>query len=262
MGHIKYGPLPATRAWNEVVELIAGGASVRQIATATVRAAERGFREAANNQAVIEAYWLLIRLPLAARSPAFAIALRDCGVGVPDEPDLLALAVAFSEAIDARMPNGRGRTDVAEMAQTASVETIHGTIGPRTTSLFGAGPPEVQRAFAALGTAKQFGSFARPFFARFAFKILAYLLSKTLPLHVGEGRRFRTLAEHERFMDALRAHCHEATGHHDKFAGDWFSRHRRLTVSDIERDETQLFFGHAMTKLIDEFRQREATHGD
>jgi hypothetical protein len=36
MGHIKYGPLPATRPWNEVVGLIAGGASAAQIATATV----------------------------------------------------------------------------------------------------------------------------------------------------------------------------------------------------------------------------------
>src|SRR4051794_11112199 len=105
MGHVKYGPLPATRKWKEVVELIAGGASVRQIATATVTAAERGFRSAANDQAVIETYWLLVRLPLAARAPSFAHELRDCGVDVRDDPDLLGLAVAFSEAVDARMPN-------------------------------------------------------------------------------------------------------------------------------------------------------------
>ncbi len=262
MGHIKYGPLPKTRKWNEVVDLIAGGASAAQIATATVNAAERGFRSAAKDQAVIETYWLLVRLPLAARTPAFAPALRSLAVHVPNDPNLLELAVAFSEAIDARMPNGRGRTDVAEMAQTAGVETINGTVHPRASSLFGAGPPEVQQAFSELATPKQFGLFARPFFSRFAFKILAYLLSKTLPHHVGEGRRFRTQAEQERFVDALRDHCHETTGHHARFAGDWFSLHRFQSAADIDRDETKRFFGHAMTKLIDEFRRREGSDGD
>ena len=263
MGHLKFGPLPQTRPWREVVDLIAGGASAMQIATATVNAAERGFRSAANDQAVIESYWLLVRLPLAARAPAFAIALRDCHMPVcGDEPGLLDLAVAFSEAIDARMPNGRGRTDVAEMAQTAGVETINGTVHPRAGSLFGTGPLEVQRALAELGTPKQFGLFARPFFTRFAFKMLTYLLSKTLPQHVGAGRRFRTQAEHERFIDALRDHCHEATTHHARFAGDWFSLHRFQAAGDIERDETQRFFGHAMTKLIDEFRRRGDSDGD
>lgn len=262
MGHIKYGPLPATRPWNEVVELIAGGASVRQITLATLTAAERAFRAAADDRGVLEACWLLVRFPLAARAPAFALALRDCGVGVADEPGLIELAVAFSEAVDARMPNNRGRTDLAEMAQTAGVETLNGTVGPRAENLFGAGPPEVRRALAELATETQFGRFARPFFTRFAFKILAYLLSKVLPQHVGEGRRFRTQAEHERFLDALRDHCHEATGHHDKFAGEWFSLHKFRTAGDIGRDETQRFLGHGMTKLIDEFRRREGSHGD
>jgi len=261
MGHIKYGPLPATRKWKEVVELIGGGASAAQIATATVNAGERGFRGAANDRGVIEAYWLLVRIPLAAREPAFAPALRDCHMAVPDEPDLLELAVGYSEAIDARMPNGRGRTDLAEMAQAAGVEIISGAVNVRASSLFGAGPPEVHSALAGLATAKHFGLFARPFFSRFAFKMLAYLLSKTLPQHVGEGRRFRTQAEHERFVDALRDHCHEATGHHARFAGDWFSLHRFQTASDISREETQRFFGHAMTKLIDEFRRREGRDG-
>jgi hypothetical protein len=84
----------------------------------------------------------------------------------------------------------------------------------------------------------------------------------TLPQHVGEGKRFRTQAEYGRFMNALCDHCDEATGHHDKFAGDWFSLHRFQTAADIERDETQRFFGHAMTKLINEFRRREGENGD
>src|ERR1051325_2484187 len=72
MGHIKYGPLPRTCRWREVVDLVAGGASAAQLATATVNAAARGFREAANDRGVVEAYWLLVRLPLAPPPPPLA----------------------------------------------------------------------------------------------------------------------------------------------------------------------------------------------
>jgi hypothetical protein len=100
-----------------------------------------------------------------------------------------------------RMANNRGRTDLGEMAQTAAVEAINAVVGPRSESLFGSGPDEVQRAFAALATPAQFGALARQFFSRFAFKSLGYFLSKAAPLAIGEGKRFRTVAEQAQFTD-------------------------------------------------------------
>jgi hypothetical protein len=159
------------------------------------------------------------------------------------------------------MAAGHGRTDLAEMAQVAGVEALWAAPGPRAPALFGTGPIEVRKGFAALATAKRFGEFARPFFARFAYKVLAYLLSRLIPLPVGDGRAFRTLADAERFADALRTHCREATHHHARFAADWFSLHRFEAAGDITRDETQRFFGHAMTKLTGELRRREGGRG-
>jgi hypothetical protein len=262
MGHIRNGPLPATRKWNQVVGPIAGGAEAAQLATATVNAATRGLKATANDRGVLEAVWLLVRIPLAARTRNFASALRDCGLDVADDPGLLDVAVAYSVAVDARMPNGSGRTDLAEMAHTAGVETINGTAGPRLQSLWGSGPEDVTRAFAALATVKQFGTFARRFFAKFTFKCLSYFLSKALPNHIGEGKRFRTVAEQARFTDALRTHCDEAAARVEQYAGDWFSLHRFQTAGDITREETQRFLGYAMnSKLIPELRDREGGRG-
>jgi hypothetical protein len=261
MGHICLPPLPATRKWNQVVDLIGGGAVAAQLATATINAAERGLKAAANDHGVVETYWLLVRIPLAARAADFAVALRECDVSVPDDPGLLDVAVAFSAAVDARMPDGKNRTDLGEMAQTAGVETINAVVGPRSQTLFGSGPDEVRRAFASLGTPKQFGTFAHQFFTRFAFKCLTYFLGRALPRHLGGGRRFRTVAEQAKFTDAIRTHCREACVIVERFSGEWFSLHRFQTAGDISRGETQRFFGRAMTKLTKEFRKREGTNG-
>jgi hypothetical protein len=40
---------------------------------------------------VVEAYWLLVRVPLAARAPAFTPALRALGVVVPDDLGIVDL---------------------------------------------------------------------------------------------------------------------------------------------------------------------------
>jgi hypothetical protein len=261
MGHVKYGPLPSTRKWNEVVNLVAGGAAASQLATATVNAAHAGLKAAPNDRGVVESYWLLVRIPLAARTEEFGANLRRCGMDVGDTPELLDLAVAFSDAVDRQLFGGRDRTDLGEMAQMAGVETINTVVGPRDRSLFGSGSEEVRKAFSGLAAPKHFGAFARPFFARFAFKIINYFLSKALPRHIGDGRRFRTVADQVRFTEALNAHCREATLHHAKFAGDWFSLHRFHSAGDVTREETQRFFGHAMTKLTDEFRRREGKNG-
>lgn len=86
MGHVHMPPLPATRKWKHLIDLIAGGAAAAQLATATIAAAEKGFRSAPNDPGVVEVYWLLVRLPIAARSADFADALRQCGTDVHQTP--------------------------------------------------------------------------------------------------------------------------------------------------------------------------------
>jgi hypothetical protein len=120
MGHIRLGDLPRARKWTQVVGLIEGGAGTAQVANATINAAETGLGSAAKDKGLIETIWLLTKLPLAARSEDFAQALRDCGLSVSDSPGLMEIVGAVADAIDARMPNCKGRTDLGEMAQMAA----------------------------------------------------------------------------------------------------------------------------------------------
>lgn len=259
MGHVRLGSLPRTRRWKQVVALIEGGAAVDQVANASLRAAEAGLRAAATDPGVIESFWLLTQVPIAARTDDFAEALRDCNVVLDGPPSILDLAAAVSEAVDARLANCKGRTDLGEMAQSAAVETLSVTLGTRLGGLFEPTPEDVRTCCAGLRTVAQFGGVAADFFGRFVGKCLDAFLSRELPLHVGEGRRFATLAEQATFTDALALHCREAAVIVERYAGEWASKALWLE-DEISRPKAAAFTDHAMKKLIAELKQGALAH--
>lgn len=257
MGHIRVGTLPQTRNWQEVVTLIGLGAGAPQVATAAARAAAGALAAAADDRLFVEALWLLVRLPLAARSDDFAAALRGCGMDVPTDPGFADILGAVADALDARTPNGKGRTDLGEMAQSAAAATLAAVIGRALDGrLFGVGPDDVRAAFAAQATPAKFGPVVRAFFADFADRFLNSFLSRTLGGQVGPDQPFRTLADHDRFRDGVKTHCREAAGIIEAFAGEWLAKHNWQSAGEIDRDEVSRFAGHAAKKLDDEFRRR------
>jgi hypothetical protein len=262
MGHIRLGELPRTREWQEVVALLEGGAQAsQQIAIATIRAAEKGLRHAPKDPGVVEAVRLLMDLPRAARVSDYPDGLAACGVAVTDPPDLMELVGAVTDALDARLPNNRDRTDLGEMAQVAAAEGLAGLLGERTDGLFQSGPEDARRELARLATVKHFGLFARRFFARLTFKTLDYYLSRVLADLVGEGRRFTTLAQQEDFSAALETHCTEAAAILERFSGDWLSK-ELWEEGEVSRGAAQRFTGGAMAKLLEELKRGANDRGE
>ena len=131
MGHQYSSPYPRTPRWKRAIALIADGATAETVAAASTAAAEKGLLRAANDPGVVEAVWLLMHLPMAARSDDFADGLRACGMDVPDDPGLMDVVGAAADALDASLPGNRGRTDLGEMAQQAAHETIAAVVGDR-----------------------------------------------------------------------------------------------------------------------------------
>jgi hypothetical protein len=254
MGHIRLGALPRTRKWSQVVGLIEGGAGTAQVANATISAAERGLNLASNDKGLVDTVWLLTQLPLAAKSDDFAESLRKCGLNVSNDPSLMEIVGAVSDAIDTSLSNNRGRTDLGEMAQMSAAETITGVIGSRTQNLFGTTAGDVQRAFAKLATVRQFSIFAKDFFGRLTNKCLDFFLSRALSYHLGEGRRFTTLAQQAEFSMALETHCKEASYIVEKFSGEWFSK-TNWEHKGISRKDAAGFTHVAMQKVIAELKE-------
>jgi hypothetical protein len=253
MGHTRLGELPRTRKWLEVIGLLAIGAHVSQVANAVIRAAERGLNLGAEHKALVEAFWLLTQLPAAARSSNFVAALRDRGLKVSDHPGLMDLAGAVSEAVDARIPNNVGRTDLGEMAQASASECLVERLTPKMRGLFGASPEDLRRGLAQLATVKSFGSFTRQFYARLTEKLIQYYVSRTTANHVGNSLRFPTLAAKAAFDSALSLHCSQASRIVETFAGEWFSK-TTWEKNGISRDDARGFTHVAMAKIVAELK--------
>lgn len=256
MGHTRLGDLPRTRRWGEVVGLLACGAGTSQVATATINAAERGLNLAAEDKALVETIWLLTQLPLAAKAKdlkGFVQALKNAGLKVSNSPGLMEIVGAFSDAIDSRLSNNGGRTDLGEMAQMAAAETIAKELGSKTQSLFGTQPQDVQQALRGLATNKNFSEFSRQFFSRITNRCLEYFLSRAVTHHVGEGQRFATLAQQAEFSRALEQHCREASKIVEEFSGGWFSK-TNWEKGGISREDARGFAHIAMQKVVSELK--------
>jgi len=78
MGHIRLGRLPATKKWQQVVALLSRGASLEQIAGASAEAAEISLEHARRDPALLQSFWLLTQLPLAARERLKIASYRFC----------------------------------------------------------------------------------------------------------------------------------------------------------------------------------------
>jgi hypothetical protein len=260
MGHTRLGTLPHTRKWHQVVALIEAGADVPLVADATARAAEQGLSAVANDPGLAEAVWLLSQLPAAARSADFTGYLHHCGIDVPAAAGFMEVVTFVSSAVDGRFPGNHGRTDAAELSQSALSEALFEVVGPATKNLFGSGPADVKQAFSRFGTPAQFGKLVRAFFSRLTYKCLDSLVSRTAGQHTGPGQRFTTLAQERRFTEALGLHCHEAAQIVEKFAGDWLSK-GNWKHGGITRASAAAFASEAVRKVVAELGRRANPDG-
>jgi hypothetical protein len=255
MGHIRIGALSQSKKWRQVVDLLRVDAAVEDIAAAAADAAETSLQGAANDPAFLHAFWLLTQIPLAARGPAFAEDLRRLGFRVPDQPSLMAVVAAFSDAVDRHARDRGGRTDLGEMAQMAAVEGLMATVGPALPSLFEPGPGEVQRAIGRLASGDRFSVLAHAFFARLTERSLDYYLDRELANHIGPTGRFADDGERAEFDVALGRHCREAARIVEAFAGGWYGKNV-YQGDGLTPDAVGKFAPVAFKKIRAELRKR------
>lgn len=259
MGHIRLGRLPRGRRWKQVVELLRTGGRVDDLAAATAHAAEREIASAKNDPVFTQAVWVLTQLPLAARSPDFENKLAALGIAPGAERSPLALIAAASVAIDPRVAEVPGRTDLGELARQAATESLAAFLTSAGPGFFDTPADAVRRQLAALGTKANFAALAREFFARLTLKTIEYYVSRELPNHVGPGGSLASIDRHIAFREALQQHCREASLIVEAFAGGWYSKVNY--EGTLNPDATKRFAAYALTKMHDELRARRAADG-
>lgn len=260
MGHVRLGRLPRTRSWNQVIELISGGAGAADIAAATSKAAETEILRVGTDPAFVRAFWLLTQIPLAAKQANFAERLRQLGLDVSDRPSLIEIVQALSDSVDRHARSVGGRTDVGEMAQLCAAESLTAVAGRELPGLFAPTSEDVKAAFSGLATVKQYSVLARDFFSRLTRRYLNYFLSRELSNHVGANGRFRSVAEHADFEKAIDLHCRETARIIKEFSGEWFSK-TNYEEGDIDERKAGGFVHVAFQKIREELRRRSNADG-
>ncbi len=253
MGHMRLGNLYKTKRWKQVISLLEGGAGGEEVAANAMLAAERGFRQAAQDSGFKYTVWLTTQITLAAKEKNFSEELKKLGMEVPKNPGLFDLVGAFTKQIDSYLAERRARTDISEMAQFAAVETLSKRAMERSTTLFGTTPEDVQRAVKELSTKKNFASFAREFFSQFACRYLNYFISREASKHVGPGGGIRNIDEHTAFNEALALHCRQSAAIVEEFAGGWYSKTAYET--GITQDDAAGFASVALKKFASELKR-------
>jgi hypothetical protein len=256
MGHQRLGKLPRSKHWREVVALIASGAQVHTVAAAASLAAEKSMVDAAGDAAAKYSFWLLAKIPLAAREQNLWMHLRTLGVDVPARPVLEDVVCGMMNAIDRYVSDCGPRTDFGEIAQLSAVEALYAVGGREVHELFGTSPESTHKALAGFATVKQFAVLARDFFARLTRRHIEYFLSRELANHVGPHRRFPSLREHRAFDQAIDLHCREATRIIQEYSGLWLSKHN--FESGIDLPKAGRFVKYASEKIRDELQHRRA----
>lgn len=235
--------------------MIAGGADVSAIAAATSRAAESSLAAYADDPVVRRAFYLLSKIPVAARQPDFKAALDRLGIHV-ERTDLTHVAAALMDDLDNR--SLARRSDLGEMVASCAVESLQAVARRELDDLFGSDVGSVERSqevLAGLATVKQFGVLAQDFFGRLLHRHLSYYLSRELPRHVGIGNRFTSMREHDDFDRALELHCREVARSVYRFAGEWHSKND--FVGGITEKKAGGFVFEALTnKLRSELEAR------
>ncbi len=245
MGHIRLPRLPRTKRWQEVISLLgAEGGSPASVATATLEALSDQFDAQGSDPGLVRVVHFLSTLPDAAREGRLQEALEHLQVEVAANPTVPELAAALAQALDGSLATGR--TDFAEMASASAIEALTKCLSHRSDGLF----PEDRNLAADLGalaTEKQFGRLARDFFARFTGRCLRSYIDREIPRHVGQNRRFETIASQQEFKDSLQRHCHEAAAILETFAGSWWSKARH--DQDLSESRTGNFTRYALKKM-------------
>ena len=135
MGHSRIGSLPATKPWKDVIKLIADGADVPAVATATLRAAERAFAWIQEDAGFREASNLLVEIGLAAGGKDGVKKLAALGITLSENTSVAEVAMTVGAELERRMAGQRERSDIGEIAGKALVSAVRPAPGrPRCGS--------------------------------------------------------------------------------------------------------------------------------
>ena len=249
MGHIRLGRLPKSARWREVVGVMESDPqNAERIAAATLVASEDYLRSARNDPALGRAYWTLVRLMAAARGDDFAGEVSRLGVPSESEGSSIAFLAGVADSVRRESAEAADGSMAGELGGLALQRALMETVGTQATSMFGSTVDDLQAAFRAHSTERQFGEVSRLFFGDFLARVLRGALDREAPRLLGASAS-------EVMLQQVDVHARQSAAIVRDFAGEWFSKKRYERAGDIRREDADGFIAVALRKLRSELRR-------
>jgi hypothetical protein len=249
MGHVIVGQLPKTQKWMAVLGLLTeSDLDPAAVSRATVVAADRRLRDLRGDPSLTYCFWLLTRLASAARSADFTNELSFLGLQVKDGQPMLSLLAQVGDRTRLELEQFPQSGPFSDIAVQALHVALVDSAGSYTPSLLGSTVDDLAMVFRRHSTASQFGELATRFFGAFYGRTLRYYIDRAIPTALGGGG-LTTLNDAQAFRQSLDRHARESAKIVERFAAQWYLKHRLASDGRISRDEAQRFTAHALTKL-------------
>ena len=261
MGHVRLGKLPASKKWREIVScLTAADVPVADLANAVAGTSEKSLTAAAKDAAFIEALWLLLKIPEAAKATCFGHALRQLGLPVQDDPSLTEVVVGLDAAIEAVKHRQACHTnDLSEMARHAAVAAIDSLARERLPQLWTPTGADEKATLASLAAPGRFGDLCQRFFTRLLGHNLHYFLDREMPKHVGRGGFAQSIGDLASFDRSVARHCEETTLIMRAFAKDWLGKNAYHCGRAVSKKDAVGFAHVALEKIRKELSVRNGS---
>lgn len=251
MGHLRLGHLPRTHRWKQVVALIENGADLPELAEASFHASLTGLQRVPADPGFLSVLQSIVELAEASRQKSLTTGLVEAGI----ESEAHSTSIGFLSAVAGKLSNGLGqvfpRSDVGKIAQDAFVESLTRHLRGKAGSLFG--DSENAKSLTAAFRGNQFKSLMHEFYSGFTSRYLTYYLSRELPHHVGGGKRFANLDEHQGFNREFDLYCRQRVRVTDEFTAGWMSK--TIYDKDTGGDAVKRYAQVAFKKIASEFER-------
>lgn len=261
MGHQRLGKLPAYRLLPEIIRyLLDGGNPTADLVDQVTKVGQDALKLALKDPVFIEALWLLVRLPQAASSGAFADGMAELGLQGPAPKSLPELLVAYDAALEqVQRRSFAGATDLGEMARQAALAALAETVQQRLPVLWQPTAEDLRHSLSNLKSADAFADLAQRFHSRFVDRVIHYYLDRNLHRMIAPDRTTKSVNDLQAFNGAIRRHCDEASLIMRAFARDWLGKHFYKEGKALTRDDVRRFASHSVEKIRIELAKRKGS---
>jgi hypothetical protein len=251
MGHIRLGRLPKSRSWSQVVDLLAvREKDIGKIAQKIIIAAGEHLTSLNNEPSLYMNYWLLTKLAWLSQYPNYFESLKEIGIDTGDDESAICFISKVGEFSRKAVRRKGGASLFGELADQSMREVLGKILFQKSETLFGQHRGDIQEAFRALASQKQFSRLSRMFFSSFLNRYIQFFVSKEISNHVGERKGFESIKDVKDFDDALQHYCFQSARIIEDFAGGWYSK--RNWQGDISERDARGFVHVALKKIKDE----------